>query len=174
MKPIQLSQTEYVVLGLLAEGPTHGFAIAKQLEAGGPVGQILTVRQPLVYRALSRLVEVRLAEAVAVEPGDAGPRRVIHRVTSSGRRQLADWLSRPVEHVRDLRIEFLLKLVLLHRSGTSPLALVQKQRAVLHETLTALENLSGETTDPVDLWRKHNAASAAAYLADLESRYRRA
>jgi len=173
VKSIQLSQTEYVVLGLLAEGPTHGFAIAKHLEADGPVGQILTVRQPLVYRALSRLVEARLAEAMAVEPGDAGPRRVIHRVTSSGRRQLADWLSRPVEHVRDLRIEFLLKLVLLNRSGTSPLALVEKQRAVLRETLTALESLSGETTDPVDLWRKHNAAAAATYLIDLEDRYRR-
>jgi DNA-binding PadR family transcriptional regulator len=172
MKPTQLSQTEYVVLGLLAEGPSHGFAIAKHLEAEGPVGQILTVRQPLVYRALGRLVEAGLAEPVSVEPGDAGPQRVIHRITSRGRRHLMSWLTQPVEHVRDLRIEFLLKLVLLHRSGTSPLPLVEEQRAALHETLTALENPAAESTDPVELWRKHNAAAAAAYLAHLESLYR--
>lgn len=173
MKPTQLSQTEYVVLGLLAEGPSHGFAIARDLEADGPVGQILTVRQPLVYRALGRLVEAGLAEPVSVEPGDAGPQRVIHRITSLGRRHLMSWLTQPVEHVRDLRIEFLLKLVLLHRSGTSPLSLVEEQRAALHETLTALENPAAESTDPVELWRKHNAAAAAAYLIHLESLYRR-
>jgi PadR family transcriptional regulator AphA len=173
MKPTQLSPTEYVVLGLLAEGPTHGFAIAKDLQADGPVGQILTVRQPLVYRALSRLVEARLAEPVSIEPGDAGPQRVIHRITSRGRRHLMSWLSQPVEHVRDLRIVFLLKLVLLHRSGTSPLPLVEEQRAALHETLTALEDSVGEATDPVELWRKHTAAAAAAYLIHLEALYRR-
>lgn len=83
------------------------------------------------------------------------------------------WLSQPVEHVRDLRIEFLLKLVLLHRSGTPPLALVEGQRAALHETLIALENPASEITDPIELWRKHNAAAVAAYLVHLEDLYRR-
>lgn len=173
MKPMQLSPTEYAVLGLLAEGPTHGFAISKYLESDGPVGRVLTVRQPLVYRALNRLVAAELAEPVRAEPGDAGPQRVVHRITSRGRRHLTSWLSQPVEHVRDLRIEFLLKLVLLHRSGTSLLALVERQRAVLHETLTSLANPAGETTDPVELWRKHNAVAATAYLVDLENLYRR-
>ncbi len=173
MKPLQLSPTEYAVLGLIAEGPTHGFAISKDLESDGPVGRIFTVRQPLVYRALNRLVEAGLVEPVRAEPGDAGPQRVVHRITSLGRRHLMSWLSQPVEHVRDLRIEFLLKLVLLHRSGSSLLALVEKQRAVLNETLTALENPAAGTTDPVELWRKHNAAAAAAYLVDLENQHRR-
>jgi PadR family transcriptional regulator AphA len=173
MEQMQPSLTEYAVLGLLAEGPTHGFAISKELEPDGAVGRILTVRQPLVYRALGRLVNAGLAESVSVEPGDAGPQRVVHRITSRGRRHLMSWLSQPVEHVRDLRIEFLLKLVLLHRSGTSPVALVAGQRATLHETLTALENPAGETTDPIELWRKHNAAAVAAYLVNLEDLYRR-
>ncbi|HEY7824307.1 MAG TPA: PadR family transcriptional regulator, partial [Acidimicrobiia bacterium] len=60
----ELSVTEYAVLGILAEAPSHGFAVAKELDANTEVGRILTVRRPLVYRALDRLVDQRLAESV--------------------------------------------------------------------------------------------------------------
>lgn len=164
----RLSLTEHAVLGLLAEGATHGFALSKELECGAPVGRVLTVSRSLVYRALGRLVSTGLAEPVRVEAGDAGPARVVHRVTGRGRRVLRQWLGRPVEHVRDLRLEFLLKLVLLERFGISPSALVACQRAALHDALTALDAGAGETTDPIELWRSHNAAAAASFLAHLE------
>jgi len=173
MEPTQLSITEHAVLGLLAEGPTHGFAISRELRPDSFVGRVITVRQPLVYRALARLVEAGLAEAVTVEPGAAGPQRVIHRITPRGRKRLTLWLSQPVQHVRDLRIEFLLKLAFLHRSSASPLALVEGQRAALQETLDALAHPDGETGDPTEIWRKHQAAAAAAYLIELERLYRR-
>ncbi|MFH1330939.1 MAG: PadR family transcriptional regulator [Actinomycetota bacterium] len=172
MEPTQLSLTEHAVLGLLAEGPSHGFALSRALEPGGPVGRILTVRRPLVYRALGRLVSAGLAEPVRMEAGDAGPRRAIHRITPPGRRWLRRWLSQPVEHVRDLRLEFLLKLELLQRFGASPAALVARQRAALHDALAALEEGAEGTTDPVELWRAHNAAAAAAFLAHLEGLHR--
>ena len=104
MSTTRLSITEYAVLGVLAEGPSHGFAIAKQLDSSAELGRVFTVRRPLVYRALDRLVEVGYAEAVSTEKGAAGPNRVIHRVTPPGRRRLRRWLTEPVEHVRDLRI----------------------------------------------------------------------
>ncbi len=124
----QLSLTEYAVLGVLAESPAHGFAISKALAADGQVGRVLTVRRPLTYRALDRLVEAGLAEPDHSEPGDAGPERIIHRITPTGRRHLKRWLTKPVQHIRDMRIEFQLKLTLLNRAGKSPLALVRAQR----------------------------------------------
>ncbi len=81
----QLSTTEYAVLGMLAEGPSHGFALSKSLQADGEIGRVCKVRRPLVYRALDRLVETGYAEPVATEKGDAGPQRVIHRITRRGR-----------------------------------------------------------------------------------------
>ncbi|MGH8947639.1 MAG: PadR family transcriptional regulator, partial [Acidimicrobiia bacterium] len=69
------STTEYVVLGLLTEGPTHGFAISKVLQPGTNLGRVITVRRPLVYRALDRLVDAGLAEPAHTEPGAAGPNR---------------------------------------------------------------------------------------------------
>ena len=165
-----LSVTEYAVLGLLAERPSHGFALAKELDADTEVGRILTVRRPLVYRALDRLVEQGLAEAAHIEQGDAGPRRAIHRVTGRGRRRLCNWLQRPVAHVRDVRIEFLLKLTVLHRSGRSPLRLISAQMGSLNPTLEALDE--EVTTDHVELWRRHNARAVRAYLEELASLYR--
>jgi DNA-binding PadR family transcriptional regulator len=169
----QLSLTDFAVLGLLAEGPSHGFALSKALGPEGPVGRILTVRRPLAYRALARLVELGLVEPVHTEPGDAGPQRVIHRITTTGGCCLSRWLLEPVAHVRDLRIGFQLKLVFLHRSGTSPLELIKAQRRVLQPTLSALDSSAEEVADDLELWRQHNAVAAAAYLDHLQARYGR-
>ena len=166
MEP-QLSITEHAVLGILSEGPSHGFAISKELAPCGPVGRILTVRRSLTYRALDRLVDIDFAEPKHREPGDAGPERVIHSITPVGRRHLNKWLGQPVAHIRDMRIEFQLKLALLSRSRKSTLELIKKQRTALGPTLSALDGTIDTPIDHLELWRKHNAAAAAAYLDHL-------
>ncbi|MBN2114010.1 MAG: PadR family transcriptional regulator [Acidimicrobiia bacterium] len=171
MEPTPLSLTEYAVLGLLAEGPAHGFGLSKGLEAGSPVGRVVTVRRPLVYRALGRLVSAGLAAPERVEAGEAGPQRVIHRITPQGRRRLQQWLEEPVGHVRDLRLGFLVKLVLVQRAGGSPGPLIVRQRTVLHDALQALAQAAGSTEDVVELWRAHNAMAARSFLDHLGERY---
>lgn len=167
MEEVSISITELAVLGVLAEEPSHGFAISKALAAGTEVGRILTVRRPLVYRALDRLVELGLAEPIHTEPGESGPQRVIHRITRRGRARLRRWLSEPVGHVRDMRIEFLLKVAFIARSGEDPTPLIERQQRVLVPTLAALEGPDG---DHVDLWRRHGAAAAMAFLDELKCR----
>ncbi|MFV0259098.1 MAG: PadR family transcriptional regulator, partial [Acidimicrobiales bacterium] len=65
----ELSLTEWVVLAVLAEAPTHGFAVAKELRPGTDLGRVITVHRPLVYRALDRLVAAGLIEYHSTEPG---------------------------------------------------------------------------------------------------------
>jgi DNA-binding PadR family transcriptional regulator len=173
MAPLRISTTEYAVLGLLSEQPSHGFAISRQLGPEGEVGRVLTVRRPLVYRALDRLVEIGCAEPVSTEKGSSGPQRVIYRITPTGRRRLRRWLGEPVEHVRQLRIEFLLKLALLQRSKRSAVDLIRDQRAMLEPTIRALDEGAIDGEDPVEMWRRHNATAAGAYLEDLEGLYDR-
>lgn len=164
-----LSTTEYAVLGILDEEPTHGFAIARALRADAEVGRIYTVKRPLVYRALDRLVEQGYAEPAHVEQGDSGPNRVVHRVTGPGRRKLRRWLGEPVSHVREIRIEFLLKLELLQRAHRSPLDLIKAQRDSLQLTIEALDEPG--PYDHVEMWRAHNARAAGAYLDELLAKY---
>ncbi|MGF1599219.1 MAG: PadR family transcriptional regulator [Acidimicrobiales bacterium] len=162
---IELSLTEWVVLALLAEGPTHGFAIAKALRPGTDLGRVFTVHRPLVYRALDRLVAGGLAESVQVERGEAGPDRTLLRPTRRGRAAVGRWLDRPVDHVRDLRIEFLVKLRLGQRRDRDPVVLVTAQRTALAATFEQLT--AGPDGDVVDLWRHHTATAAQAFLESL-------
>lgn len=167
MEDESISITELAVLGVLAEEPSHGFAISKALAAGTEVGRILTVRRPLVYRALDRLVEIGLAEPLHTEPGESGPQRMIHRITRAGRARLGRWLSEPVGHVRDMRIEFLLKVAFISRAGDDPVELIEHQQRVLAPTVAAFEGPDG---DHVELWRRHNAAAVMAFLDELRRR----
>ena len=51
--------------------------------------------------------------------------------TPRGRQALRRWLARPTEHVRDLRSELLIKLLLLERSGTDETPLLRAQLELL-------------------------------------------
>ena len=163
--PRDLSLTEWIVLALVAEGPSHGFAIAKELRADSDLGRVMTVQRALVYRALDRLSDAHLVEPSVTEPGDGGPQRTILRATRRGRDTLNRWLDSPVAHVRDLRIEFLVKLRLNQRKGRTPTTLVRAQRTALSP---AFDSLTSPPTDAVvDRWRHRNAVAAREFLDEL-------
>ncbi len=161
-----LSLTDHTVLALLGEGPTHGFAIAQELIAESDLGRIFTVHRPLVYRSLDRLVDNELAEPQQIEKGEGGPKRTIHGLTAAGAALNDEWLSTPVEHIRDLRIEFLAKLRLNARAGRPTRRLIAAQRHALAERLEQLRS-AADSDDAVDRWRRHNAEAVRAFLDDL-------
>ncbi|HSQ36301.1 MAG TPA: PadR family transcriptional regulator [Acidimicrobiia bacterium] len=168
----RVSLTEWAVLAALAEQPAHLFAVARLLAKDGALGRVLTLRRPLVYRAADRLAAGGLCRPDHSEPGEGGPERTVYRITAAGRRALERWLGEPVAHVRDLRTEFLLKVLLTVRAGRSPLPLVKAQQEALAPTFAALAADAGH--DEVGLWRQHSAAGAKAFLAELAARFRTA
>jgi len=165
----QLSLAEWVVLAVLAEGPTHGFPIAQLTAPDGELGRIWQVPRPIVYRAMTRLAAARLIVADGCEPG-RGPQRTIYVVTPAGRAAVSDWLQTPVGHVRDVRSHLLMKLALLHRAGLDPAALLRRQRDVLTPIAAAIE---AERPDPHGFeatllaWRRANAEAAISFLTDI-------
>ncbi len=159
-----LTLNDLVVLAVVAEEPVHGFALSRELAPGSDLGRIITLRRPQVYRAIDRLAAAGLIEPLAVEPGDAGPQRTVFAIAGPGRQPLEDWLARPVEHVRHLRVEFLVKLRLLERLGRSPRELLAAQRAALGPTLDRLVATSSADDDVVDRWRATTALAAARFL----------
>jgi PadR family transcriptional regulator AphA len=152
----ELSLADQVVLAVVGEGRTHGWAIVKLLAPDGDLGRIWTLSRPLTYRAIDHVVELGL-----VERAEAG-RRAELRITRRGRRARARWLETPVEHLRDLRTEFLLKLVLRQRVGLDVADLVERQRRRLAPAIDALTG--AEPTDLVDRWRQESARAAQRFL----------
>ena len=139
MTNAELTPSEYAVLALVAEKPVHGWALSVKLAKGGEIGAIWSLGRPLVYHSLERLEQEKLIKPVGLERGDRGPHRVVYGATPKGRAALRSWLAQPVEHVRDIRSLFLLKVVLSQRVGIDVEPLLVAQRAVLVPFVTWLE-----------------------------------
>jgi DNA-binding PadR family transcriptional regulator len=162
-----LSPGEWAVLGLIAERPRHGFALRKALAPGGEVGRVWSLPGPLVYRALTTLQAKGLAEVAGAERSDVGPQRTLVAASAEGREALRAWLWQPVEHLRDFRSLFMLKLALLHRAGEEPRRLLDAQRRRLAPIVAALEERA-RTDDGFDralaTWRMESARAAVRFL----------
>jgi PadR family transcriptional regulator AphA len=135
----ELTPNELCLLALIVERPTHGWNLADILAPTAELGQVWSVARPLVYTALRRLEGAGHIETAGIERGRRGPHRVIHRATPRGRRAARDWLLEPVQHVRDIRSLFLLKVVLLQRAGLDPEPLLVAQRALVVPFVQYLE-----------------------------------
>jgi DNA-binding PadR family transcriptional regulator len=179
MSPVQadtarlptLSLAEWVVLAVICERPTHGFAIGQITAPDGELGRIWQIPRPLVYRAIGRLEEAGLIAADAVEPG-RGPQRTIYRAAGPGKRAAARWLDTPVQHVRDVRSQLLLKLALLDRVGRDSTDLLRRQRSLLEPIAQAMAADRPEQTgfDAILLaWRRATAAATLSFLDDVTS-----
>ena len=165
-----LSLTEWAVLCVVAEQPTHGFAIAKELGPNGDLGRVWTVPRPLVYRALATLTQLRLVEPLQPEAGDRGPTRTPLRVTRAGRAAVDRWLRTPVPHVRDLRTRLLLQLRLLDRRHLDVRPLASAQLGELTPIVASLGDQAATASGFDRLlaaWRYESARAAARVLEDV-------
>jgi len=101
------SPTEYVVLGALMSGARHGYEIMRFLGCALEATWRLSTSQ--LYVLLKRLEQEGCLESFAESQGTRPPKRVFN-LTRAGRKAFLEWLSSPVEHVRDFRMEFLCKM----------------------------------------------------------------
>jgi DNA-binding PadR family transcriptional regulator len=164
-----LAPGEWSVLALLAEQPGHGWALARQMTRSGEIGAVWSLGRPLVYRALELLEQRGLIEATGSEPGLRGPNRTIFCATERGREALTDWLAEPVEHVREVRSLFLLKLILIERAGLDPEHLLEAQRASVVPAVDVLEARLAASTSAERILVRYRLESTRAVLHFIDS-----
>lgn len=170
---VEPSLAELAVLGVLADGPAHGWAVAAALAPDGAVGRVWSCSRPLVYRALEGLAERGLARVTTAKPSSRGPARHPYALTAAGRRALGRWRTTPVEHVREVRAELMLKLLLLDRAGLDLTSLLTPQREVLARTERHLERaiVGAEGFErTLALGRLANARAALSFVEALLDR----
>jgi DNA-binding PadR family transcriptional regulator len=130
---------EWAVLGALAHAPAHGFAVARTLAPTGSLGRVWLMSRPRVYRAIDDLAARGLIAPTGTAPSERGPTRTLYAATDAGRARLEAWLSTPVDHVREIRSDLLLKLAILYERGTPSGDLLDAQRARLEPVQRNLE-----------------------------------
>jgi DNA-binding PadR family transcriptional regulator len=168
----QLLLGEWACLGILYPAPLHGFAVAAQLKPQGEIGRVWSLSRALTYRSLEQLAARDYISVVGEEPGIAGGNRTILAATRSGRAQLRKWVNTPATHLRDLRSELLLKLIIAERCGIDIGLMLRLQHAHIEEMAAAFAEQVDEatSTDVVDLWRIESSKAALRFLARLQAR----
>ena len=157
---------EWACLGILVQAPAHGFAVAARLKPEGDIGRVWSLSRALTYRALDHLRERGLIRAVGEEPGIAGGSRTVLAPTRSGVALLRKWYGTPVAHLRDLRSELLLKLVLAEQNGADVGVLLERQQEQIRDMTTRILRQCSDSDefDVVALWRIEAADAADRFL----------
>ncbi len=155
---------EKVCLALVAEGPTHGWAVSAVLAPDGEIGRIWSLTRPLTYRALDQLAIDGLIEKVGTAPG-GGRSRTLLDVTASGRAKTSVWLNEPVELPKDVRTELLVKFTLRSRVGLPLESLAADQRTLFAPLLNG--SVSGDDSDFVARWRREHLVAIDRFLSSF-------
>lgn len=143
---------EHAVLALLAAGggTGHGYDLARQFQAGQPLGEVLRLEPSMLYHHLKKL-ERNGWVTTEVEPQGSRPPRQVHTLTKAGRAEVDGWLVEPVERTREIRLDFLVKLYFVRRLAPQSVpALIDRQRVVLTGALTRLRNQTAMGTGNED------------------------
>jgi DNA-binding PadR family transcriptional regulator len=165
-----LSLQEWLVLCLVCEQPTYGFAVAGLLARDGRLGRIWHVSKPAIYRAVLRLERLGLVRVAGQQHTSQGPDRLLVAATQPGRRAAREWLRKPVVHGRDVQPELLLKLALLDRTGSDSRELLREQRAEFGPLAAALASRVEATVGiehTLALWRHQTMSATMQFLDDV-------
>jgi PadR family transcriptional regulator, regulatory protein AphA len=118
---------EHVLLALLDQHPMHGYELYQELCALEGISKIWNIKQASLYAILDKLEEYGSLSSQHIQGETYPPRKVFH-LTEMGRKSLLVWIETPVRRARELRQEFLAKLIVAHRYGKpAMMALIHAQ-----------------------------------------------
>jgi DNA-binding PadR family transcriptional regulator len=126
---------EFLLLGLLAISPSHGYDLHRQIETDLRYVWRLSLSQ--VYNVLSRMEKQGLIEG-EIQEQEERPDRKRFQLTTDGEERFQTWMDTPVRaSAHAVRIAFLSKLYFgLHLPETDLLTLVEQQRSTIEDGLT--------------------------------------
>jgi PadR family transcriptional regulator, regulatory protein AphA len=140
-----LTPAEHAMLGLVALRPRHGYELAAYFGPDGDLGMVCQLPMSLLYAQLKRLETLGLLAGTTEVQTNRPPRRIYH-LTPEGERELSHWLGEPVRRIRDIRLDFLLKLFFSARMPTHDTdALLRQQVAACEDYVVLLEERQRQT-----------------------------
>lgn len=164
---VDISPEAGACLALVRFGLQHGYPIAQEFAEEGSVGVVLTATRPVVYRELT-LLETRGLLAARADRGARGQAKKTLKLTAAGNKALDAWLSEPVSHIRDMRTEFLVKVMMRQKLDMPIASFVSTQRDALAEVIHTLGRSDDDSL--VGVWRREQARAVVRFLDELEGR----
>ncbi len=165
---------EHVLLALLDQKPMHGYELYQEICGLPGISKIWNIKQALLYAILDKLEERGYVASQLIQGETYPPRKYFH-LTEAGKASLEEWLRTPVRRARDLRQEFLAKLITTRRYGKGDvMALIHNQEQACQTWLSDLQrDVPPQDLDHLDEWivysfRIQRVESVLKWLAQLE------
>ncbi|WP_104106144.1 PadR family transcriptional regulator [Nocardioides sp. 616] len=134
----------HVLLGILAEGPAHGYDLKQHHDQRFPGVKPLAFGQ--VYAALAKLEKDGFVEAVETV-AQGGPERTAYAVTEAGRAHLERWLAATESAGPYSADDLVRKAVTALRLGGDAAGFLAAQRRVHLAAMKSLLELQSATDD---------------------------
>ena len=152
----------HALLGILAQGPAHGYDLKREHDALFPGAKPLAYGQ--VYATLARLERDGDAEIAETAQG-GGPERTVYAMTSEGRRTLDDWLEQVEPAGPYPADELVRKTITALQLGADAAGFLARQRA---QHMVRMRELVSSQTVVLDLGAQIALDHTIAHLdADL-------
>jgi DNA-binding PadR family transcriptional regulator len=103
-----LTPAEYAILGLVRRKPTYGYELQRLLSGSRGLGRVCPVEPAMVYAILKSLSGLELIDGRW--DNRAYPPKAMYTTTDAGEAEFLRWLQRPVGRMREVRLDFLIKL----------------------------------------------------------------
>lgn len=171
-----LTPAEYAVLGLLRQRPTYGYELQRQLGGRQGLARVCPVEPAMVYAILKSLSGLELIDGEWDR--SEYPPKAVYATTQEGDATFQRWLSRPVGRMREVRLDFLIKLYFaLSEDPALARDLIEAQIEVCGEYATEVDRELAEAEtggfDAIVLGSKASAARLTREwlercLADLD------
>jgi DNA-binding PadR family transcriptional regulator len=175
MESRELLAGEYAVLGLLAIRPMYGYEMARYFDRDDLIA-VCPIEQSLLYTYL-RNIEGRGLVSWAEERVGNRPPRKRFELTAEGALLIDGWLRRPVQRMREIRLELLVKLYILGQvDAPAERALLREQVEVCEHYLSGLAESPERDGFPALVQRSKQSAAEATlnwlkeYAWELEQR----
>ncbi len=165
---------EHVLLALLEQKPLHGYDLYQELCQMKGISLVWNIKQASLYAILDKLEGMGHLSSHQVQAAAYPPRKYFE-LTETGKSALHTWLKTPVRRARDLRQEFLAKLIVTRRYGkAAAVECIRTQRQACQAWLAELNStapaLDAEHMDEwiVYSYRIHRVEWVLKWLDDCE------
>src|SRR5581483_10989313 len=104
-----LTSAHYTLLGLLLQQRAHGYDLLRRLKQQAAAATVIPLKAASLYAALHELESQGLIVGQTVVDTSYPP-RTFFEPTAAGRQRFKAWLAEPVQRLREVRSDFLLKV----------------------------------------------------------------
>jgi DNA-binding PadR family transcriptional regulator len=170
---MNLRSIHFVILGILSDGPKHGYQIHKYLNDPAGIGAVWKIKITNIYGLVDVLEKKEcVVPSKQLMDDTSYPPKKYFEITDKGKELFQIWLHEPVRHGREIRQVFLSKLYFAKKEG------VKATQQLIHDQInecnqwlvnfTQLPEGGDEFVSIVSSFRLTQMKSYVTWLEELE------